>query len=253
MKTPIRPMRMLMSNCTSSHPLPIHPPRHTPRPPLHRRRTRIPQRKLLQTPRIRRDRKRGRPAVDQERLGVQIREVVPGPMVVGVVRDARLAAEQGRLFLGLDPLGAREEPAGGDAVPDEGGVVGAAVEGGRDVGEAAVRVLPLPRLLQGGGLVTIRVKVRLEQALDLHGPRRARLVERGPVAVVDFEGVVGRGDHVEVEVEPDPVELGRVERRHVVVAAQQAELLGGPEAEAYGVPDGEVRQGLGDDEVGNDA
>ena len=74
--------------------------------------------------------------VDQIRVFGEIVNVVAGLVVVHVVGDARLAAEEHGFLGGLDDLGAGEEASGWDAVLEEGGVVGAAGEDGRDGWEA---------------------------------------------------------------------------------------------------------------------
>ena len=174
--------------------------------------------------------------VEQVRVAVDVIHGVAFGVVVLVVGNAGLAAELLRLFLRLDALGAGEQAAGGDVVLDEGLVVGAAVEGGGHellVGDLAVVVL--------------------EEVLDLGGSRGAGHVEGGSIAVVDHESVVGRRDHVHVEVQADLGLLGRVEALNVEGAAQQAELLRGPEAEADGVLHLVLGERLGDDKVADDA
>lgn len=116
-------------------------------------------------------------------LGVQkvrvVRKVVDGVanlVVVDVVRDTRLTAEQLNLLLRLEDLGASEETARGNAVLNEGGVVGAAAELGGDVAPA----LRLIELLKVG--------------LDDVGAGGAGDVEGGAVAVVDAELIVGTGN-----------------------------------------------------------
>ena len=184
---------------------------------------------------VRRHGKGRRPGIDQEGLAVEIRHVVTLGVVVGVQSHAGLAAKQLGLFLGLDRLRAGEEASRGDAVENKGLVVGAAVELGRHERLADRRV------------------VVLEEPLDLRRAGRPRQVEGRAVAVIDHQGVVGGGDHVEVEIQADLGLLGGIEAVDVVVAAQQAELLRRPEAEAHRVLDREAGQRLGDDEVADDA
>ena len=74
-----------------------------------------------------------------QRLQRQIVDVVAGLVVAGVVGDARPTAVGSGLGRGLDPLGAGEQAARRNADVDERAIVGAAVEGGRRRGEAAVR------------------------------------------------------------------------------------------------------------------
>ncbi len=59
--------------------------------------------------------------------------------------------------------------------------------------------------------------------------------EGGAVAVVDEPHVVGRADHVEVEVQGDVGPLGVGQAGDVEVRADQARLLGAPPGEAHGV------------------
>ncbi|GJD00535.1 hypothetical protein ColKHC_09360 [Colletotrichum higginsianum] len=170
--------------------------------------------------------------VDEVGVVVEVVDVVADEVVVDVVGDAGLAAEERGLGLGLDALGAREEAAGRDAVLDEGGVVGAAVELGGHVAAA----LGLEELL----------KVLLDDV----GARGAREVEGAAVAVVDGQDGVRAGDHVEVEVGADLGDLlvGAVELLDVEVRPELAVLLGAPETEADGVLGGELGEGLGDHE-----
>jgi hypothetical protein len=158
-------------------------------------------------------------AVDQKGLEVEVVDRVTCPVVVLVKGGARGAPVQGSLCLGLDLLGAREQAARRDADVQEGPVVGAAVELGGLRGQA------------------LALKVLLEEGLCLGGSRGAAQVKGGPIAVVDGELVVGRGDHVEVEVQADLVEVLGAGLVDVVFGAQQAKLLGGPPGETDGVGD----------------
>lgn len=97
-------------------------------------------------------------------------------MVIDVVGDAGFAAKEGSFFLGLEDLGACEEAARGNAVLDEGCVVGAAAEFGRNVGD-------IPALVE-------LLKVFLEDI----GSIGADEVESRSVAVVDSVDVVGAGN-----------------------------------------------------------
>lgn len=117
--------------------------------------------------------------VEQERVVSKVVDRVADLVVVDVVRDARLATEHLDLLLRLEHLRACEEAAGGDAVLDEGGVVGAAAELGGDVAPAL-------------GLVVL-----LEVGLDDVGACGAGDVEGGAVAVVDSKLVVRAGDLLE--------------------------------------------------------
>ena len=114
--------------------------------------------------------------VEQERVGGEVVDGVAGLVVVDVVRDARLAAEPRGLLLRLEGLGAGEEAARGDAVVDEGAVVGAAAE------------------LRGNVLGPLRLVVVLKVGLEDVGASGAADVEGAAVAVVDAETVVGAGD-----------------------------------------------------------
>ena len=114
--------------------------------------------------------------VEQVSLVVEVVDVVARQVVVLVVRLAGLAAEQLCLLLRLDNLGAGKETAGGDAVLDEGGVVGAAAElGGYERG------------------VVARVEL-LKLLLNLGRAGGAGQVECAAVAVVDAVDVVGAGN-----------------------------------------------------------
>lgn len=168
---------------------------------------------------IRRDRVGDGPGVDQERLQVQVVHRVADAVVVLVVRHARRAAIQRRLRLRLDLLRPREQPARRDAHVQERPVVGAPAELGR-----------LRRQLLAG-------EVSFEQRLRLGRSRGAAEVEGRPVAVVDAEEVVGRRDHVEVEVQPDLVQVLGRRLVDVVLGTEQTELLSRPPCEAHRVVD----------------
>src|SRR5690606_22004155 len=150
-----------------------------------------------------------------EGLGADVADVVARLVVALVVRQARGAAERLGLLLGLDPLGAGEQPTGRDADLDERTVVRASVEGGRRVRQA------------------LAVEVVGEDLLDLRRPGRPGVAVRA-VAVVHEPDVVRRADHVEVEVRVDRVELVVGQRADVVLGAEQAQLFGSPEREAHG-------------------
>lgn len=194
--------------------------------------------------------------VDVVGIVVEVVDVVTNLVVVDVVGDTGLAAEELGLLVGLETLGTGEETAGGDAVLDEGGVVGAAAELGGDVVDA-VAVVEL-----------------LEVLLNDVGAGGTGQVEGVAITVVDAEHVVGRGDletvsmdaakmwvqgewtyHVEVEVGTDLGELGvrAVEGVDVEVRAQQTVLLGTPEGEADSVLDLEVGKAEGDVQDADDA
>lgn len=173
--------------------------------------------------------------VDQEGFMVEVGHVVSRGVVVGVVGHAGLTPPAACVLFGHDALGAREESTGRNAVQDKGLVVGTSVKLGGD-------------MRQVDGVVVV-----LEQFLDLGGTGRSALVERRSITVIDHEGVVGRGDHVEVQVQSDLVQLGGIQMGDVVVAAQQTELLCCPEEEAHGILDGVLRERFGNDQVANNA
>ena len=117
-----------------------------------------------------------------ERRVAQVVDGVAGLVVARVVGDAGGAAVDRRLLSGLDALGAGEQATGGDAVVDEGEVVGASVELGRL------------------GRQPLRGEVVEEHLLDSRravGPGGA---EGRAVTVVHEADEVRRADHVEVEV-----------------------------------------------------
>ena len=177
----------------------------------------------------------GTTGVAVEGVEGEVLHVVTHTMIVLVVRFANDASEELGLLLSLDLLGTGKDASGGDAVEDKGLVVGATVEFGGNVADA------------------LFVKELLEEMLDLTGASRAGHVEGTAVTVVDQVGVVGRSDHVEVEVESDLLLLPGAEAVDVVGTAEEAKLLSSPETEADGVLETEVGEGLGDIENANDA
>jgi hypothetical protein len=132
-------------------------------------------------------------------------------------------------------LSTSEETARSDAAIQETGVVAAAAEVRRNGVEAV-----------GGEEV-------LEEDFRFGAAGGAGLVVGASVAVVDSEDVVGRGDHVEVEVQADCGGFFGGEVLGVVVAAEETELFTGPEAEADGVVDRVSGELLGDFEDADDA
>lgn len=114
--------------------------------------------------------------VDEESLLVEVVDIVANLVVVDIVSDTSLAAKLLGLLLGLELLGAGEETAGGNAVLDEGGVVGAAAELGGDVAE------------------TLGLEEALKVLLDGVGASRAGEVEGTSITVVDAVDVVGAGN-----------------------------------------------------------
>lgn len=163
---------------------------------------------------------RNRLVILDERLQVQIGHIVARLVVIAVIRHARLTAKQRLFFRRLDALGAREEPAGRDPHVQERSIIGAAAEFIRHPFQSGVV----------GEII-------LEELLRLRGAGRAREAEGVAVAVVDAVFVVGRGDHVEVEFQPDLGPFGVREGGHVVGGAEEAEFLGGHPDEADGVVD----------------
>ena len=173
--------------------------------------------------------------VPLESVPREVGDVVAREMVIDVVRDTSLAAEKLSLLLGLDDLSAGEETTRSNAEVEETSIVTAAAEVGRNRIEA------------------ILGEEVLKEKLGLAAAGGASLVESAAVAIVDAQDVVGRGDHVEVEVQADLGGLFGREVLGVVVRTKQAELLGGPEADADGVVDGVAGELLSDLEDADDA
>ena len=163
---------------------------------------------------------RNRLVILNKRLQVQIGHIIARLVVIAVIRHARLAAKQRLLFRRLNALGAREEPARGDAHVQEGSVIGAAAEF-------------IGHIFEPG----VVGEIILEELLRLRGAGGAREAEGGAVAVVDAVFVVGRGDHVEVEFQPDLGPFGVREGGDVECGAEEAEFFGGDPDEADGVVD----------------
>ncbi|KAI3476740.1 hypothetical protein L1887_61704 [Cichorium endivia] len=184
--------------------------------------------------RVERDGVRDGLGVDLKRLHGEVVDGVASRVVVGVVCDARLAAKQLGLLLGLETLGTSVETASSDASVQERTVVAAAIEGSLD-----------QRLF---GDVLEKVK---EHRLGLRRSGRAGGVEGAAIAVVHAQHIVGRGDHVKVEVDADLVLLLLRELADVVLGAQQAVLLGRPPGKADRVVDAVLGQILGDGEQRN--
>jgi hypothetical protein len=173
--------------------------------------------------------------VPLESIQRQVRNVIALLVVVDVVRNTHLATKEFKLLLRLDDLSASEETTRSDPAIQETGVIAAAAEVRRDGVEAVGR------------------EEVLEEDFRLGAAGGAGLVVGASVAVVDSENVVGRGDHVEVEVQADRGGLFGGEVLGVVVAAQQAEFFAGPEAEADGVVDRVAGELLGDFEDADNA
>lgn len=173
----------------------------------------IPSRQAVEARSIERHTRRNSLGVRHERLKIEICVVVPSLVIVHVVRNTRFAAEDGCFFFSFDFFGAGEYTSCWDANVEEGAVVGAAVEVGRLGWEAF-----------GGEVV-------FEEVLGFCATWRSGEVEGAAVAVVEGCDVVGRGDHVEIEVQLDLVAVGLGESCGVVCAAEEAEFFGRPEIE----------------------
>ena len=173
--------------------------------------------------------------VPLESIQRQVGDVVASLVVVDVVSNTNLAAEEFELLLSLDDFSTSEETARSDSAVQETGVVAAAAE------------------VRGDGVEAVGREEVLEEDFRLSATGGAGLVVSASVAIVDSEDVVGGGDHVEVEVKADRGGLFGGEVLGVVVAAEQAEFLAGPEAEADGVVDRVAGELLGDFEDADDA
>ena len=164
----------------------------------------------------------------------QVGHVVAFQVVVDVVRDADLTAKELELLLRLDDFGTSEQTARSDSAVQETGVVAAAAE------------------VRGDAVEVVGGEEVFEEALCFGAAGGAGLVVSAAVAVVDSQDVVGRGDHVEVEVEADRGCFFGGQVLGVVVAAQQAEFFARPEAEADCVVDCVAGELLGDFEDTDD-
>lgn len=173
--------------------------------------------------------------VPLESVPRKVGDVVASLVVINVVRNTSLAAEELSLLLGLDNFSTSEETTRGNTEVEETSVVAAAAEVG------------------GDRVKTIVGEEVLEESLSLRATSGTGLVVSASIAVVDAQDVVGRGDHVEVEVQADLGGLFGGEVLGVVVRTEQAELLGGPEADADGVVDGIAGELFGDFEDTDDA
>ena len=173
--------------------------------------------------------------VPLESIQRQVGDVVASLVVVDVVSNTNLAAEEFELLLSLDDFSTSEETARSDSTIEETGVIAAATE------------------VRGDRVEAVGREEVLEEDFRLSATGGTGLVVSASVAVVDSEDVVGGGDHVEVEVQADRGGLFGGEVLGVVVAAEQAEFLAGPEAEADGVVDRVAGELLGDFEDADDA
>ncbi len=126
-----------------------------------------------------------------------------------------LLVQQPRLRL----VCASEEATARDTIVSEGLVVASSIEGG------------------GGDVVAATLEPLAVKCLNFCASWWAGEVVFAAVAVEGGKNIVGRGDHVEVEVELNLVELARgvVESFDVVGGAKEAELLATPPAEADSV------------------
>lgn len=120
--------------------------------------------------------------VEEVGLPVEVGDVIASLMVVNIVGNTGLAAEELGLLLGLELLGTGEEAARGNTVLDEGSVIRSAAELRGDIGLA----VGLEELL----------KVLLKDV----GASRASEVEGVSITVVDTIDVVGAGNLVLVSI-----------------------------------------------------
>ena len=178
--------------------------------------------------------KGGSVGVDAESIEGQVGHVIANTVVVDIVSDTSLTAKELGILLALDFFGTGEETTTGDADVEEGTVVRATAE------------------FSGGAGQTITLIVLLEEGFDLGGSGGSSEVEGRAVTVVDHVGVVGGGDHIEVEVHADLGQFLVAEAGDVELTSQETVFLGGPEGESNGVVDVEVGERLGDNKVADD-
>lgn len=148
-------------------------------------------------------------------FGGDVAQVVARRVIALIERLPGDAAITLRLLLGLDVLGAGEQPAEGDAVFEELCVVGAEV----DLGAFRRRIAQL--------------EVGAQQTLDGGRAGRPLQAEVGAIAVVDEVAVVRRTDHVDVQVGLDAPLLLIRQLRDVVGRANQPGLLGTPPGKTH--------------------
>lgn len=156
-------------------------------------------------------------SVQQPGFLVEVVNSVTGLVVVLIEDLAGNTAPDLLLLLGLDLISTGGGTSGGDVGVKEGTVVRAAIELGSVGGNAGAD------------------EVLLEELLDLVAAVGSGEAVGASVAVVDLVNVVGRGDHIEVEVGADLERLLRSEALDEVGRAEKAGLLAGPEAEGDGV------------------
>jgi hypothetical protein len=147
--------------------------------------------------------------VQQEGVPGKVGDIVPFLMVVAVVCYVRFAAVQGDFFRSLGVFSPSEQASGWDIVLEERTVVRSSVKGrraGRD-----------PRSSKEG----FKVSFNLCRAWW------AGKIECRSIAVIDKVSIVGRRNHVKVEVSSDLAHLaGRlIESGHVVLSAFETEFL----------------------------
>lgn len=151
----------------------------------------VPQRETVKPSAIESNSVRNSLGVDLKGLRVDVRRIVTSLVVVDIVRDASLTAEQSRLLLGLEHLGSGEQATSGDARSQKWTVVAAPGERSRDA------------------VVSLRVEPGRERSLCLRRASWARLKvgELAAVAIVNAEDVVGAGNHVVVKLQTNAVQL----------------------------------------------
>jgi len=140
----------------------------------------------------------GRVAQLGERLCVEVIDGVARLVVALVVRHASRASVDGGFLRSLDLLRTAEESTRWNANLNERTVIGPAIE---------------CRWFRGQ---TFALEVVKEDLLDCVGSRWARVRSVGAVAVVHEPDIVGRAEHVEVQVRVDLRPLRLCEVIHVV-------------------------------------
>lgn len=155
-----------------------------------------------------------------ERIHIQIPHVIASLVIIAVIRHASFTSKQRYFFRRLVALSTGEESPGWYTSVLERCIIGAAIEFIRH---------PLESSIVG--------EIILEQLLRLCGAGRTSYAESVTVTVIDAVFVVGRGNHIEVEIEPD---LGLFSIRkggHVVCGAEKAKFFSGNPDEADSVVD----------------
>jgi hypothetical protein len=167
-------------------------------------------------------------SVQQPSVNVEVVDSVAGLVVVLVENLASNTAPDLLLLLSLDLVSAGGGTSSRDVGVEERTVVRAAVE------------------LSGVGWDTGADKVLLEELLDVVAAVGAGEAVGASVAVVDLVDVVGRGDHVEVEVGADLERFFGGKVLDEVGGAEKAGFLARPEAEGDGVLHVVLGECLGD-------